>query len=241
VIKLLTPKGFNGEKKFTVDGIVPKINVIRGGDKRLFELIESIKLSDPTHIIPINKYASKSDIVMRDEKGGYMFDTMQYDPNFDPKQTTFGRGHRRVAAIRSGGKIIGYRFKPFKQYTEEWASEIFGYNSFDAARRSVYPLQNGELKQLEALYNLRPKNAVSFISSCKVRKNRKESSYNSDETDLPAEIPITSADSKVSSFFRKPLFPRFSPFSEAPIFSETSLFPKEKYCENLSIWEDCDI
>jgi hypothetical protein len=165
VFKILSPIGFSGTKKFTVDKVIPEMAIIEKGDKGLFELIEHIKTSDPIHTIHTNKYIRENKNLTRDEEGGHMFDTMQSNPNFNPSQTRFGRGHRRVTAIKSGKKIIGYRFKPFNEYTEEWASDIYGYATYGAAKRSVYPLQTGEHGKLRALYNLRPKPSDEPIDS----------------------------------------------------------------------------
>lgn len=146
---------FRGEEKFTTkDGIVPlEISFLRGKDQGLFKEIKSLKGK-----VWIDSYIFEQPVVQRDEDGGYMFTRMRSNPKFDASQETrFGRGYRRVEKIYRNGTHIGYEFIPFDDYTDEWASDIHGYDSFEEVLKAVYPLRQREKRSLKEMYMGRPR------------------------------------------------------------------------------------
>lgn len=166
ILRTSTGLDFYGEKDFIVEGISPKIVFIRGKDKGFQKELSDFKSKYPNAKIAVDKFKqddSRAPIV-RDEDNGFIFTKIRTDPNFDPtKSTRFGRGYRRVEKIIKFGKHIGYYFIPFSEYLPQWASDIFGYDSFEEALEDIYPYQIKEIKAIKDLYATRPKNA--FYSS----------------------------------------------------------------------------
>ena len=72
-------------------------------------------------------------------------------------QLDLEEGYRRVEKIIKFGKHIGYYFIPFSEYLPQWASDIFGYDSFEEALEDIYPYQIKEIKAIKDLYATRPK------------------------------------------------------------------------------------
>lgn len=159
IIKTLIDLDFRGEEKYSVGEIVPKsITKIEARNDGLKREIEKLK-GYPGFLEHTNKFRKDSSQIVRSEEGAFMSTDMTTNPNFDTtKETKFGVGHRRVFPIKcqKTGKITGYRFMPFRDYTPECASDIFGYDTFEDVLKNVYPYTISERKVLEEMYMSRP-------------------------------------------------------------------------------------
>lgn len=158
VFKTSSDLYFRGEEKFaTKNKILPlELTFIKGKDQGLFAEIKALQDGK----VWVDSYAvAERSPIKKDEEGGYMFKTIKSNPNFDAKkETRFGRGFRRVERLfDSKGAVAGFQFISFDDYTDEWASDIHGYDSFEDVLKSVYPLRQREKKALKEMYISRPR------------------------------------------------------------------------------------
>lgn len=157
IVKTSSGLDFRGEEKYKIKDFLPlSIDKIERKDQGLSDAIKELKTLD-NFTEHINSY-SKSVNIVKSEEGGYMSRDMTINPNFDTvKETKFGKGHRRVNPITDQkGKTIGFKFIPFKDYTPIWASDIFGYDTFQEALDNIYPYTVSDVKILEEIYMMRP-------------------------------------------------------------------------------------
>lgn len=157
LLKTSTGLNFYGETSFIVKENKPTIELIPGKDKGLFDKIFEFK-GDPSHKVIHEDYRDQTKTIKMDEESGHMFTRMRTNPDFDPTTCTkFGRGYRRVEPIKGFNKIVGWKFVPFSDYGPVWASDIYGYDSFEDALEDIYPYQIKEIKALKELYAARPR------------------------------------------------------------------------------------
>lgn len=157
LLKTSTSLDFRGEEKLKCNSVIPSsIEKIENRDIGLQNEISNIKKYSDFHE-HINAYKN-SNAVVRTEKGGFMAQDMSKNPNFDPeKETKFGRGHRRVIEKKNEKNVVvGFTFVPFRDYTPEWASDIYGYDTFKEALSNIYPYTISDVKILEEIYMQRP-------------------------------------------------------------------------------------
>jgi hypothetical protein len=158
VIKVSSELDFRGETRFIVEKVLPSITAIKNKDLGLIKEIKKIKSESTNFRVVIDIYNIKPEKILQDEESGHMFTTIKTNTAFDESVSTkFGRGHRRVEALYTNGRHVGYKFVPFGDYSPQWASDIFGYDSFEDALKDIYPYQCKEIKILKELYDSRPR------------------------------------------------------------------------------------
>lgn len=162
LIKTTTPLDFRGEHHFIIKKNLPEIELIKGKDRGLTQKLAEMRKDK--HTSYIDNYTEPGTKILRQEAGGYMSRIIANKSEFDPvTQTKFGTGHRRTIVTRDKDqKITGYKLIPFREYTPEWASDIYGYDSFEDALKDIYPYQIQDLRILKEMYMSRPR---SFTSS----------------------------------------------------------------------------
>lgn len=157
ILKTSTGLDFRGEEKFISNGIIPSsIEKVERRDIGLNSAISELQEFEnfKEHI---NNY-SKNVKIIKSEIGGFMSRDMASNSKFDTCiETKFGRGHRRVSPIIDAkGKTTGFKFVPFKDYSPIWASDIFGYDTFEEALSNIYPYTVSDIKILEDIYMMKP-------------------------------------------------------------------------------------